>query len=35
MLLEPRRLATRYLTTNPVAIYAMLRYSLRALSAGR
>ncbi|OWW04832.1 UDP-hexose transferase [Rhizobium sp. R72] len=35
MFLEPRRLARRYLTTNPVAIYAMLRHSLRALSTGR
>lgn len=31
MLLEPRRLAIRYLTSNPVAIYAMLRHSLQAM----
>jgi len=27
VLMEPRRLFWRYLTTNPVAIYALLRYS--------
>jgi len=27
VLMEPRRLLWRYLTTNPVAVYAMLRNS--------